>query len=107
MDALELAEGVLAVVDDVLVAVLPAFELGDLPGPLVAGELGRLAGEFELLPLVLEDLPLDVQGLRLERDQGMEQDDRVGRARAHRDRRPGRSGETSIRYVQDDGGFSA
>ena len=99
VDLFELAERLAAGVEDVLVAGLPALELGDLAGPLLAVDLDGLAGELELLALDLEDLPLDVQRLVLEVDQQMEQGD-GSLALATTAAGPCPVGETSIRYVQ-------
>ncbi len=51
VDLLKVSERFLAVLEDVLVAVLPALQFGDLAGTLVTANLGGFAGELQLLAL--------------------------------------------------------
>ena len=60
-----------------LVTRLPPFEFGNLTSALFAVDLGGFPGEFELLPLVLENLALNLERLILQVHQEMEQRDRV------------------------------
>jgi hypothetical protein len=88
VDLFELAERLAALVNDPFVAGLPAFQFGDLSLPLLAGDLGGFLGQLKLLLLVLEDLPLDVEGLRLQGHHCVEQREDVAIRAARRwDRR--------------------
>jgi hypothetical protein len=98
VDLLELAERLPALLDHRLVPLLPALQLGDLPGPLLAGDLRGLAGQLELMLLVLEDLLLKLEGLRLEPHQHLQEGDRVGvRTARGRRRLPGRGNFHPVR----------
>ena len=77
VDLLELAERLTALVEHLLVPGLPAFQLADLPGPLLPGDLGGLLGQLQLLLLMHQDLPLDIERLRLQRHHRMQQGHRV------------------------------
>ena len=89
VDLFELAERVATLVDHLVMPGLPALELGHLARSLVAGDLGGLSRQLQLLLLVLEDQLLDLQRLRLDLDQRMKQVNRIvirvrGRCRGRR-----------------------
>lgn len=91
VDLLEPAQGITTGIKHVLVADLPPFQLGTLPGPLFAANLDRFSREIELLPLHFQKLPQRIERLVLKIDQEMEQDDRfVGIRRGGGDTRSGR-----------------
>ena len=96
MDLLEPAQGVAAGLDDVLVAGLPALELGPLAGPLLAIDLHHLAREVELLALDFHHLANRVERLVLEVDHHVEEHDRVVGV-GDADEGPCPVGETSMR----------
>ncbi len=73
----ETGERFFAVFEHRFMAGLPALEFGDLTGTLFPVDLRGLAGEFQLLALNLQTLPLDFQGLRLQIDEQMEERDRI------------------------------
>ncbi len=73
----EVPERLLAVVEDRFVAGLPAFQLGDLASALFAADLGGLAGKLQLLALNFKALPLQLDRLRLEVHEQVQERDGV------------------------------